>query len=101
MNNNVAEALDLYVLDGSGNPVKLDLDSTSDDANLTMADLPGYVTFTLYTRSTNDTPEVLIIGDVENLTNSHFDADKPTKFVTHGWMSSCDNDVCVDIRNGI
>ena len=98
-NNNVRAASDLYVIDTSGNLVKLDLTNTSDEANLTMNELPNYVSFALYTRATNDTPEELIIGDVDNLTNSHFDADKPTKFVTHGWMSSCDSDICIDIRS--
>ncbi|XP_076392510.1 pancreatic lipase-related protein 2-like isoform X2 [Megachile rotundata] len=61
--------------------------------------MSNHVFFRLYTRHTNNTPENLYVDDISNLRRSHFDPKKPTKIVTHGWMSSCQNAVCTRIRD--
>ncbi|XP_017765770.1 PREDICTED: uncharacterized protein LOC108554869 [Eufriesea mexicana] len=77
-----------------GNIVKRDLLTIFETLQQTEEDLPNRVFFYLYTRNNKDNPQQLHIDDVETLNNSYFDAQKPTKFVTHGWRSSSDAPAC-------
>lgn len=89
---------DLYVFDGAGNLINLDMSIISDEPNVTDDDLPNKVFFYLYTRETGNVSQQLYIGNVTSLKDNHFDPKKLTKFVTHGWQSSCKDKVCVSIR---
>ncbi|KAJ3643482.1 hypothetical protein Zmor_026191 [Zophobas morio] len=55
------------------------------------------VSFTLYTRQH---PNGTLIEDSIQTYDKIFDKTKPTKFVTHGWMSTGTSDTCIDIKNG-
>lgn len=63
-------------------------------ANLFQSDKP--ITFTLYTRQDEKGFEML---NASTIGKSTFDPKRPTKFVTHGWMSSGTADNCVFIKN--
>ncbi|KAL3269419.1 hypothetical protein HHI36_008489 [Cryptolaemus montrouzieri] len=60
-------------------------------------DVRNDIDFTLFTRSQL---EGVAIADPINLKNTSFDSKKPTKFITHGWLSSGTADTCVSIKDG-
>ncbi|XP_076637268.1 phospholipase A1 VesT1.02-like [Colletes latitarsis] len=91
---------DLVVFDDDGNPVKVDLTAFFPETEEeTRKDLKNRVIFYLYTRSNPIQPDILRVGNVDALKDSNFDPKKPTKFVTHGWIQSCKNDACTEVRD--
>jgi len=48
------------------------------------------VTFNLYTKHNLDKEQVLTVGDDRSLIESNFRNDRPTRFITHGFMGSYD-----------
>ncbi|XP_017879823.1 phospholipase A1-like [Ceratina calcarata] len=87
---------DLHTLDDDGHPVlSKDYPETMKE---TEKNLHERVLFHLSTRAKN-TSEQLYLDDVGTLEKSQFDPNKETKFITHGWFSSCNVDACLLIRD--
>ncbi|XP_003700219.1 phospholipase A1-like [Megachile rotundata] len=101
LSNTVGAAVktDLYMLDDNDVPVKVDLTETSFEPNVNVNDLPKRVLFYLYTKNTKKNAEQLHVGDSNSLAKSHFNPKKPTKFVTHGWISSQKSKACTLVRD--
>ncbi|XP_053984241.1 endothelial lipase-like [Hylaeus volcanicus] len=64
----------------------------------TQKDLSKRVFFYLYTRDTQNNPEMLYVDDPNTLKQSRFDPKKKTVFITHGWATSCSSESCNKVR---
>ncbi|XP_043267034.1 inactive pancreatic lipase-related protein 1-like [Venturia canescens] len=67
--------------------------------NILSSNLDNRVFYRLYTRKNPKEYQPLWIDDQSSLSRSNFNADKPTHFVTHGWINSGDSPACTDIRD--
>lgn len=56
------------------------------------------VTFTLYTINNNETGQ-RVFPNKDSISKSGFEPSKPTKFCTHGWLSSGKSETCLGIKN--
>lgn len=54
------------------------------------------ITFHLYTKYNINNGKIM---NFNNLKKIGFDNNKPTKFVTHGWLSGGNSTICIDIKN--
>ena len=63
-------------------------------------DVSDKVQFYLYTQQTRDQPEQLFLEDSQSLGQSHWDANKPTVFSTHGFTKSYKGGACQDVLKG-
>lgn len=61
---------------------------------------PFDITFTLYTRKNPTIGQDLLINDTEKLKKTNFDANKTTKFITHGYLDIGNGATCSLIRDG-
>ncbi|EFA11061.1 phospholipase A1 [Tribolium castaneum] len=59
------------------------------------------VEYDLYTRKSQDYPDVVTNGNVDQLAKSHFDPKKITVFVAHGWNNNRNSAVNTHIRQTI
>ncbi|XP_004537911.1 phospholipase A1 [Ceratitis capitata] len=57
------------------------------------------VYFHLYTSENPTNADLLVTGDVQSLSTSHFNKFNPTKIVIHGWQSDSDSDLNPLIRD--
>ncbi|XP_078032935.1 pancreatic triacylglycerol lipase-like [Augochlora pura] len=62
-------------------------------------DLRDRISFYLYTKANPSVGQQLYVGDVDTLKRSNFDFSKPTRFVTHGWISTVKDDAVSLIRD--
>ncbi|XP_017765759.1 PREDICTED: pancreatic triacylglycerol lipase-like [Eufriesea mexicana] len=93
------QAWDRDLSDDNDNLVKRDLSSIlPEKLEQTEKDLPNRVFFYLYTRNSTNEPQKLFIDDVETLKKSHFNVNKETKIVTHGWRNDYTSASCQLIR---
>lgn len=91
MENDHGELVELTLGEQSGViAMEDDLDSNLDD----------HVFYRLYTRKNPKEYHPLWINDKSSLSRSNFDADKPTHFVTHGWVNTGDSPACTTVRDG-
>lgn len=94
----------LYVYDDNENLVRLKFEDEDDEADEglddTKNDLANRVFFYLYTKDNPNEPKPLYVDDEEALKNSNFDPEKPTRFITHGWINSRNSAACTLIRDG-
>ncbi|XP_053984239.1 phospholipase A1 VesT1.02-like [Hylaeus volcanicus] len=90
----------LSIYDDFGNIVKIDM-NLDDPETLeeTKKDLRKRVSFYLYTKATPNNPEKLYVDDVNTLKKSHFNPQKQTVIITHGWMNSYKSQACTKIRD--
>lgn len=63
-------------------------------------DVKTIVKFLLYTPESNGTYEFLKFNDTVTLEMSHFNKKRPTRFITHGFLSSAAGPSCQLIREG-
>ncbi|XP_067625497.1 phospholipase A1-like isoform X2 [Eurosta solidaginis] len=55
--------------------------------------------FHLYTVQNPNIPNIVISGSPDTLRSSHFNSNKPTVFIIHGWQSDSSSDMMYDIRD--
>ncbi|KAJ8683778.1 hypothetical protein QAD02_019570 [Eretmocerus hayati] len=87
----------VWFLDDNREPVQATLD-TSNFLTDGIIDVEDHVYFHLYTRDSQEST-LLYPNDIHSLRYSKFDASKPTKFVTHGWINSKNSDACTLVRD--
>ncbi|KAK9881653.1 hypothetical protein WA026_017171 [Henosepilachna vigintioctopunctata] len=85
----------IYMLDENNNPVKAYF--TLPQQYKRIKNLEESVDFSLFTR---EQPNGISIVEAIELGDTSFDPKKPTKMITHGWLSSGTADTCVTIRDG-
>ncbi|XP_014216719.1 pancreatic lipase-related protein 2-like [Copidosoma floridanum] len=76
----------------SAMPYDRDVESTISDEQL-----QNDVSFFLFTREYPENPQLLPINDKSAIEKSAYDASRPTKFITHGWMNSYRGLNCITI----
>ncbi|XP_053985508.1 pancreatic triacylglycerol lipase-like [Hylaeus volcanicus] len=92
--------LGLKIWDDNENLITMDLElNDPESVERTKEDLENRVFFYLYTRENPKDFEQLKVDDIDMLKRSKFDASKPTKFITHGWINSYMSKACVAIRD--
>ncbi|XP_076165997.1 phospholipase A1-like [Ptiloglossa arizonensis] len=90
----------LFVFDDNDNPVQINLElDFPETEDQTRRDIQNRVNFYLYTRSNPKKPDTLYVNDVAKLKKSHFKPERPTKFITHGWINSHKSKACYLIRD--
>lgn len=91
----------MFMPDGEGNPVQvnfLHLDVTSLPGDyLSIDDVESKITFWLYTKKNPQEGQQIKIDD--RIKKTDFDIQKPTKFITHGWLSSGNSTTCTTIKD--
>ncbi|OWR54625.1 insect intestinal lipase 6 [Danaus plexippus plexippus] len=88
-NSHYVEGVSRYIWmpDGEGNPLLVDLHAPVPvDFLLTRKGKDNK--YFLYTRQNRKHYQVLVKGDVKSISNSNYRDDRPTKIITHGWMSN-------------
>ena len=90
----------LYFYNDHKEPVYTKLSLPSEELLKSNENLNKVITFRLYTSEMKITYEELIIDDDITYINSHFCSECPTRFITHGYMSSADGPPCTLIRDG-
>ncbi|KAK2587791.1 hypothetical protein KPH14_003895 [Odynerus spinipes] len=75
-----------------------DFDLSDQDIEYLRANL-STITFLLYTRNNPTNGYVLNVGDMNNLQKSNWNANHPTRIITHGWQSSAQSSSCVKLRD--
>ncbi|XP_076640000.1 pancreatic triacylglycerol lipase [Colletes latitarsis] len=57
------------------------------------------ITFTLYTRQNPKNGQNLQLNNVNSVSSSHWNSNRPTAIVTHGWKSSGNSQSCTLVRD--
>ncbi|XP_043258056.1 pancreatic triacylglycerol lipase-like [Colletes gigas] len=98
---NLNSEVGMYDDEGNVVPIKnKDLDIAEPKA-VPLEQVAKGVIFYLYTRSTVNNPDVLVVNDVERLKKSQFSISRPTKFIIHGWLGSRQSRPLIGLRDAL
>ncbi|XP_012259852.2 pancreatic triacylglycerol lipase [Athalia rosae] len=89
----------IFMPDGDGYPHLVDLTETSYETPELIQRSINDISFNLYTKQNPSKAQVITLNSASSVTKSNFRANRPTRFVTHGWRSSGSSDACVLPRN--
>ncbi|XP_043259849.1 pancreatic triacylglycerol lipase-like [Colletes gigas] len=64
-----------------------------------LADNIDTITFTLFTRQNPTNGQRLELNNVNSVSSSHWNSNRPTVIVTHGWKSSGNSNSCTMVRD--
>ncbi|XP_076685802.1 pancreatic lipase-related protein 2-like isoform X1 [Andrena cerasifolii] len=87
--------------DGDGVPhlVQLNYEPLSLEEISTLSANVNSIVFTLYTRRNPTVGQVIATNDINSVTRSAWNANKPTIVVAHGWKSAGDKSSCTLVRD--
>ncbi|XP_076289802.1 pancreatic triacylglycerol lipase-like [Lasioglossum baleicum] len=77
----------------------MNVETYDESEEQTRKDLHNRVFFYLYTKANPTNHQQLHLNDLNSLRRSNFNAKRPTKFITHGWINSAYSDAFRLIRD--
>ncbi|CAD0194674.1 unnamed protein product [Chrysodeixis includens] len=87
----------IWMPDGEGKPVLVDLHEPVDEAQLSERNGANNQ-YWLYTRSNQNSKQILTHNNINSVRNSNYASNRPIKVIVHGWKDNGDSHVNVVIR---
>ncbi|XP_076638115.1 pancreatic triacylglycerol lipase-like [Colletes latitarsis] len=99
--SNLNSDLGMYDDEGNTIPLKNKAFDNVEPKEIPVEEIAKGVIFNLYTRSTPNNPEILVVNDVDRLKSSQFSKLRPTKIIIHGWLGSKQSRPLLEVRDAL